>query len=89
MKAATIYAKLRCSLGRISIHAAREGGDFASNPTYEDFGISIHAAREGGDTLPYWSTAAGVISIHAAREGGDSVRLTPSAFHFHFNPRRP
>ena len=40
------------ALTRISIHAAREGGD---QPTFaaEDFGcnISIHAAREGGDAL--------------------------------------
>ena len=45
---------------------------FASNPTYEDFGISIHAAREGGDLeelgLAYDFDE---ISIHAAREGGD------------------
>ena len=30
---------------------------FASNPTYEDFGISIHAAREGGDVKLVKATA--------------------------------
>ena len=35
---------------RISIHAAREGGDVDSvNANHGDI-ISIHAAREGGDT---------------------------------------
>ena len=33
----------------ISIHAAREGGDFYSSSTFDIYRISIHAAREGGD----------------------------------------
>ena len=37
------------SVHRISIHAAREGGDL-SEPLGAGYGdISIHAAREGGD----------------------------------------
>ena len=34
----------------ISIHAAREGGDFRKLFAFITFTISIHAAREGGDT---------------------------------------
>ena len=33
----------------ISIHAAREGGDFADAFCEPIYVISIHAAREGGD----------------------------------------
>ena len=33
----------------ISIHAPREGGDFAAMSVDNDFCISIHAPREGGD----------------------------------------
>ena len=33
----------------ISIHAAREGGDYCAAPVCYQYGISIHAAREGGD----------------------------------------
>ena len=56
----------------ISIHAAREGGDF--NTRHCNFRytvISIHAAREGGDTEKHCSPMRIAISIHAAREGGD------------------
>ena len=34
---------------KISIHAAREGGDFVGNGLFPVPLISIHAAREGGD----------------------------------------
>ena len=34
---------------RISIHAAREGGDGKFCATCYGINISIHAAREGGD----------------------------------------
>ena len=65
----------------ISIHAAREGGDYNDLLRQDDeLRISIHAAREGGDT-PTWSNAiiTSGISIHAAREGGDyySWRFVP------------
>ena len=36
---------------KISIHAAREGGDRDSVDEAHPFNISIHAAREGGDHL--------------------------------------
>ena len=56
----------------ISIHAAREGGDYRlvvhSSLTPS---ISIHAAREGGDHKDYNKGIKKRISIHAAREGGD------------------
>ena len=38
---------------RISIHAAREGGDAIIVKGGFTFMISIHAAREGGDELLY------------------------------------
>ena len=59
---------------RISIHAAREGGDYYSWRFVPDTGISIHAAREGGDVSEFDATLLlSAISIHAAREGGDSA----------------
>ena len=35
----------------ISIHAAREGGDYILCYKYHNVPISIHAAREGGDAV--------------------------------------
>ena len=58
----------------ISIHAAREGGDFNTRHcNFRNAVISIHAAREGGDLLRVRSPQklGESISIHAAREGGD------------------
>ena len=50
VKAATRKLRDRRRAGRISIHAAREGGDIAViYNLYKTFRISIHAAREGGD----------------------------------------
>ena len=49
MKAATKNAQTWADVEAISIHAAREGGDYVR---IDDNGlpmISIHAAREGGD----------------------------------------
>ena len=49
VKAATLRNTVFQRFQSISIHAAREGGDF-DNPQKEvDIVISIHAAREGGD----------------------------------------
>ena len=61
---------------RISIHAAREGGDaaFSVSPP-RDCSISIHAAREGGDPANFGNKYRFIISIHAAREGGDGQIL--------------
>ena len=72
MKAATIAAYLLNKRGMISIHAAREGGDYCAAPVCYQYGISIHAAREGGDLYRIYKSDIRVISIHAAREGGDS-----------------
>ena len=37
------------SMGHISIHAPREGGDVGDQILMQTDGISIHAPREGGD----------------------------------------
>ncbi len=71
MKAATIRRPQPHNLRGISIHAAREGGDFRKLFAFITFAISIHAAREGGDQYGNVTSTAIVISIHAAREGGD------------------
>ena len=42
--------KRRMEQGKISIHAAREGGDTLQAHIFYSFRISIHAAREGGDS---------------------------------------
>ena len=49
MKAATVYSADKAMYVKISIHAAREGGDGKALFYYDDDLISIHAAREGGD----------------------------------------
>ena len=41
-----------CAGKKISIHAAREGGDRSQQQDRIALPISIHAAREGGDTSP-------------------------------------
>ncbi len=72
MKAAT---KEGCSCVKsrnISIHAAREGGDWLLLILDKFNFISIHAAREGGDYTMLFLYNIMAISIHAAREGGDS-----------------
>ena len=74
MKAATVSVAVSVPVFRISIHAAREGGDvkrWGSAPATE---ISIHAAREGGDAFDGRRLGRYDISIHAAREGGDGVQ---------------
>ena len=49
MKAATKHAKPQPEQPGISIHAAREGGDYSLHDDMCADIISIHAAREGGD----------------------------------------
>ena len=49
MKAATFTHYKSSVIVRISIHAAREGGDIKDDAALEYITISIHAAREGGD----------------------------------------
>ena len=51
MKAATIQSYAYSVKNKISIHAAREGGDDATMSYDTAPGISIHAAREGGDPV--------------------------------------
>ena len=43
----------------ISIHAAREGGDFVNHYAKQGYSISIHAAREGGDAGVFDHSNAG------------------------------
>ena len=71
MKAATAVVTAALTAHRISIHAAREGGDSGRGLVEWDAVISIHAAREGGDRYPQIVQNIYAISIHAAREGGD------------------
>ncbi len=52
MKAATLSKQDLDAAIAISIHAAREGGDFGDVWVRIPIPISIHAAREGGDVLP-------------------------------------
>ena len=49
MKAATKENAPRTQPRKISIHAAREGGDIYPFLHNVQYAISIHAAREGGD----------------------------------------
>ena len=49
VKAATLMLIPLAFVDSISIHAAREGGDFYRLPVNGGSWISIHAAREGGD----------------------------------------
>ena len=71
MKAATITEIAMAGIKYISIHAAREGGDFDGFSFESALSISIHAAREGGDVILLALHYMQWISIHAAREGGD------------------
>ena len=73
MKAATAVFAAVVHGNHISIHAAREGGDFIFPPPRPVSPISIHAAREGGDPYQVPLLPKRLISIHAAREGGDYV----------------
>ena len=52
VKAATARNQGSAAVFRISIHAAREGGDIYARYSSHSQRISIHAAREGGD---HWS----------------------------------
>ena len=55
MKAATVSEQTAPNGWRISIHAAREGGDAARMPKVRNDEISIHAAREGGDANVFFA----------------------------------
>ena len=76
VKAATPCPRVKLPKLLISIHAAREGGDFLPFLHFLYCQISIHAAREGGDWYAVREYEhSGRISIHAAREGGDTLRV--------------
>ena len=61
MKAATSATVRKDETGKISIHAAREGGDDARAVRACFFiRISIHAAREGGDEVAKYGAAVAV-----------------------------
>ena len=72
VKAATNCKLSYLAMRGISIHAAREGGDWLLLILDKFNFISIHAAREGGDYTMLFLYNIMAISIHAAREGGDS-----------------
>ena len=76
VKAATQHHTEFITLLRISIHAAREGGDLLAVYARKVKPISIHAAREGGDIAMSLERYIRDISIHAAREGGDNRNNT-------------
>ena len=90
VKAATIIGMWLGMGAKISIHAAREGGDSVPSAKVVFLcPISIHAAREGGDRTCAALSQQCSISIHAAREGGDTVTARLFCLATHFNPRRP
>ena len=59
MKAATLFESLVLCFYKISIHAAREGGDALRKAVYINIAISIHAAREGGDMYDFDESTTG------------------------------
>ena len=72
VKAATINRNCVVARCKISIHAAREGGDFGTVP------VSVQTVRfQSTPPVKAATTQAAalgtvtIISIHAAREGGD------------------
>ena len=89
MKAATANTEEIKAEQRISIHAAREGGDKFAPQRITPRKISIHAAREGGDEATFATCRSTTISIHAAREGGDYLPVIKVPIRNDFNPRRP
>ena len=67
-----MYLKFINTMGIISIHAPREGGDGASPPTAPGAGDFNPRPPRGGRQLPKELFIVHQdISIHAPREGGD------------------
>ena len=90
VKAATVLPFAKSTYATISIHAAREGGDFTSTQAQQ-------TSPQFQSTPPVKAATAAeksflammAISIHAAREGGDICpRWMITRWH-DFNPRRP
>ena len=75
MKAATVYFLPVFVKPRISIHAAREGGDVSAS-NYDEFNIIFQSTPpvKAATCLPLCFLSNPAISIHAAREGGDSLQ---------------
>ena len=90
-RAATLIVEAVVQCNRVSIHAARAGGDERISAAPPAVDVSIHAARAGGDSR----VCTGVVklqhvSIHAARAGGDAnSRVRSGSRNIRFNPRRP
>ena len=72
VKAATLYLIVRLYQIRISIHAAREGGDWnAANTKAREVAFQSTPPVKAATTRESHVLLDGEISIHAAREGGD------------------
>ena len=70
-RGATAFTTAQAAFAQISIHAPREGSDFARPHPHPLGDISIHAPREGSDKRQEPAVLLAVISIHAPREGSD------------------
>ena len=90
VKAATYGCIIKARKGKISIHAAREGGDSGRGIVEWDEVISIHAAREGGDKIATSAKIANVSfqSTPPVKAATRPPRLT-RCITAYFNPRRP
>ena len=89
-RAATSRIQHRERRNKVSIHAAREGGDAPGRRCSSNVPVfqSTPPARAATGEATHHSTLVGV-SIHAAREGGDAAAGNSPAFSVCFNPRRP
>ena len=77
-------------LFRISIHAAREGGDGAAEFDEMTGDISIHAAREGGDVcLTHGLQPNAEFQSTPPVKAATTHGRTPARSLAYFNPRRP
>ena len=84
------YIALIIADSGISIHAAREGGDYAA-PVCIGLATSFQSTPpvKAATQLDERKRNNYAISIHAAREGGDKLAVRCDRKKAHFNPRRP
>ena len=68
-RAATRAVLIALNAARVSIHAAREGGDVRAKQRIANAAVSIHAAREGGDAS-YWGSACAMPRFNPRRPRG-------------------
>ena len=89
-RGATVRRPPFCFHFDISIHAPREGCDFAPRNDGGMWVISIHAPREGCDSSDMWicSMTSRFQSTHPAR-GATPYWCVLARPAFHFNPRTP